>query len=165
MIGLRINLHTCNGASPILTDSVAFLNCSSNGLTFWRSWKRPTSSPYLINLVGVGVWSAKIKQKISMGLMLLGLKTPRQTYLYKHVFQREIEICHASFCVLLDGLRWWSSKINKGCYQRYLQNKKPKIFLFLKTFLPFRSLVGYTRKAFWCPSSLIELEIFFTRQR
>jgi len=52
-------MYTCSGVSPILTASFAFLNCSSNGLTFWRSWKSPTSSPYLINLVGVGVWSAK----------------------------------------------------------------------------------------------------------
>ena len=44
---------------PVLPHSTALLKVSSNGLTFCKSWNNPTSSQFLMNLVGVGVWSAK----------------------------------------------------------------------------------------------------------
>lgn len=46
---------TCNVTDKEFEFLMAFLNSSSKGLTCWRSWNKPTSSQFRINLVGVGV--------------------------------------------------------------------------------------------------------------
>jgi len=55
---------------PVFPASTALRNVSSKGLTtFCRSWNKPTSSQFLKNLVGVGVWSATYRlifQRISI---------------------------------------------------------------------------------------------------
>ncbi len=51
----------------VAAASAARRNCSSNGLTFCRSWNRPTSSQLRMNRVGVGVSSSAMNEYQSFG--------------------------------------------------------------------------------------------------
>lgn len=53
------NIHTLADRELLDEDCAAILNVSSNGLIRCRSWNKPTSSQFLINLVGVGVSSTE----------------------------------------------------------------------------------------------------------